>query len=137
MKQSQSSLHETAPLVSARPYPPPTMADADGAFVPMQLVLLPSGMSIELTKPDLLMGRHTAADIRLPLADVSRKHCRFVFAGMSWKVIDLDSLNGVYVNDQLVKEAVLCHGDRLRIGSFVFEVRLPESLRRNHLRRAS
>jgi len=82
-------------------------------------------MAIELTAPDVVLGRHSASDIRLPLPDVSRRHCRFVYAGGHWQVIDLQSLNGVWVNDQPVQRAPLYAGDRLQIGPLVFTVEVP------------
>jgi pSer/pThr/pTyr-binding forkhead associated (FHA) protein len=94
-------------------------------FMPMRLLLQPGTMAIELTAPDMVLGRHTEADLRLPLPDVSRRHCRFVYAGGHWQVIDLQSLNGVWVNDQMVQRSPLYHGDRLRIGELVFLVDLP------------
>jgi predicted component of type VI protein secretion system len=94
-------------------------------FVPLHLVLEGGTLAIELTAPDLVLGRHTGADIRLPLPDVSRRHCRFVYAGGHWQVIDLQSLNGVWVNEQPVERAPLYPGDRLRIGAFVFTVDPP------------
>ena len=108
-----------------RPAPRPEEKPTD--FVPLKLMLVPSSMTVELTKPDQLMGRHSSADIRLPLADVSRRHCRFLYADSCWHVHDLDSLNGVFVNNQRVREAVLKDGDRIRVGSFVFQVMLPPS----------
>jgi pSer/pThr/pTyr-binding forkhead associated (FHA) protein len=90
----------------------------------LKLVLLPSGMNLELTNPDILIGRHTTCDLRLPLPDISRRHCRLVFTSGSWHVLDLGSLNGVYVNNRRVQQATLFHRDRVRIGSLVFEVRI-------------
>jgi len=98
-------------------------------LTPIRLVLLPSGMRVDLTKPDTLVGRHSSADIRLPLPDVSRQHCRFVFRQGAWHVVDLDSLNGVFINNQRVKQAPLRNNDRVRIGGFVFQVELPATLR--------
>jgi pSer/pThr/pTyr-binding forkhead associated (FHA) protein len=72
----------------------------------------------------MLIGRHSEADLRLPLPDVSRHHCRFMFADGAWQVVDLDSLNGVIVNGQRVKRATLQHRDSVVIGSFRFEVEL-------------
>jgi pSer/pThr/pTyr-binding forkhead associated (FHA) protein len=86
------------------------------------LVLQPTGQALELDRPDLVLGRHSKADVRLPLPDVSRRHCRFVWADGSWQVFDLQSLNGVYINDQLVAQATLRPGDTLRIGGFTFAV---------------
>lgn len=93
-------------------------------FVPLRLVLQPSGASIELTQPDMLLGRHSQADIRLPLPDVSRRHCRFFFGEGVWQVLDLNSLNGVFLNGEPVRQATVRQGDLLRIGGFTFAVDL-------------
>jgi pSer/pThr/pTyr-binding forkhead associated (FHA) protein len=70
----------------------------------------------------MLVGRHSEADIRLPLPDVSRRHCRLQFVEGCWQVIDLNSLNGVYVNGEAVIQAPLTPGSLLRIGGFTFMV---------------
>src|SRR5439155_6506421 len=93
-------------------------------FVPLRLVMRPGGLAVELTRPDMLLGRHSEADVRLPLPDVSRRHCRFVFRDGSWYIRDLKSLNGTYVNEQAVEYTALLHGDTVRIGGFVFGVDL-------------
>jgi pSer/pThr/pTyr-binding forkhead associated (FHA) protein len=97
---------------------------APAEFVPLRLVLQPGNMAIELTRPDMIVGRHSDADIRLPLPDVSRRHCRFVFGNGTWVVMDLNSLNGVFVNDEPVAHATLKQGDRVRIGGYIFVVDL-------------
>jgi pSer/pThr/pTyr-binding forkhead associated (FHA) protein len=99
-------------------------ADAPDAILPLRLVLQPAGPSVELTRSGTVLGRHSSADVRLPLPDVSRRHCRFDFAGGRWLVTDLDSLNGLFVNGELVQQAELRHRDRLRVGGFVLEVDL-------------
>jgi pSer/pThr/pTyr-binding forkhead associated (FHA) protein len=93
-------------------------------FVPLRLFLQPGGAMVEVTRTDTLVGRHTDADVRLPLPDVSRHHCRLVWLDGRWQVLDLNSLNGVFVNDQQVRQAALQAGDLLRIGGFVFRVEL-------------
>lgn len=93
-------------------------------FVPLRLAMQPSGATVELTQPDVLLGRHSHADIRLPLPDVSRRHCRFLFSQGVWQVVDLNSLNGVFLNDQLIRQASVRQGDILRIGGFTFVVEL-------------
>jgi hypothetical protein len=104
----------------------PARPERDGppAFTPLRLVLQPSGATIELNRPDMLVGRHTEADVRLPLPDVSRRHCRFLCVEGCWQVVDLNSLNGVYVNDEAVLQAPLHQGDLLRIGGFTFAIDL-------------
>ena len=93
-------------------------------FVPLRLVMQPGGVTVELTRPDMLLGRHSEADVRLPLPDVSRRHCRFEFRDGSWHVRDLKSLNGTYVNDQAVDYTAIFHGDTVRIGGYLFGIDL-------------
>jgi len=92
--------------------------------VPMRLLLQPGGLSVTLSRPDMLVGRHSDADVRLALPDISRRHCRFVFTDNRWQVFDLNSLNGLYVNGERVQQACLAHRDRISIGSLTFEVDL-------------
>ena len=49
------------------------------------------------------------------------------FVDDAWHVRDLSSMNGVYVNDVRVQEAILNHHDKLRIGGFAFRVDLHSS----------
>jgi pSer/pThr/pTyr-binding forkhead associated (FHA) protein len=99
-------------------------AETPPDFYPLRLIHQPSGRPLELIRPIVLVGRHTEADVRLPLPDVSRRHCRFTFSEGRWQVHDLNSLNGVYVNHQAVQRADLQQGDLVRIGGFVFTVDL-------------
>ena len=79
-------------------------------------------MLLEVSRPAVVVGRHSAADIRLAIADVSRRHCRLTFQEGFWHIIDLNSLNGLYVNDERVHEAVLQEGDVIRLGSVTMVV---------------
>jgi hypothetical protein len=88
----------------------------------LRLVLSGSAYVIELTRPDLVLGRHSGCDVRLPLPDVSRRHCRFAHQDGAWTVYDLQSTNGVFLNGQRVTEASLKERDILGIGGFKFEV---------------
>jgi pSer/pThr/pTyr-binding forkhead associated (FHA) protein len=103
-------------------------------LLPLRLTLQTSGRSIDVTQPEVLIGRHTEVDLRLPLPDVSRRHCRLVYSDGRWQIFDLNSLNGVFVNGHRVKHAFLDEHDTLRVGGFVFDVhvrseREPEVLR--------
>src|SRR5437660_8597598 len=104
------------------PHQPVTASRKPDTFLPLKLVLQPNGLSVQLTRPDMLLGRHSTADIRLPLPDVSRRHCRFVFQDGVWQVLDLESLNGLYVNDEKVQQAALHDQDILAMGGFQFKV---------------
>jgi hypothetical protein len=97
---------------------------AEPEVPPMRLRLRPGTFAVEVTRSGTVLGRHSSADVRLPLPDVSRQHCRFVCESGCWQVVDLDSLNGIFLNGQPVRQAELHDHDQLRIGGFVFEVDL-------------
>jgi pSer/pThr/pTyr-binding forkhead associated (FHA) protein len=97
--------------------------------VPLRLIMQPGGLCLELTQPSLLLGRLSTADIRLTLPDISRRHCRFLFTDGQWEVVDLNSLNGIYVNGHRLREAVLGPGDKVQVGSLLFIVEMPAQLR--------
>lgn len=63
-------------------------------------------------------GRSTRQDIFLDDVTVSRKHAQFVRENGEFFVRDSNSLNGTYVNRELVDEAKLADGDEVRIGKF-------------------
>lgn len=85
-------------------------------FAPLVLNLEAESVCIELACPDALLGRHSAADFRLAFPEISRRHCRVVFECGIWHIYDLKSLNGIFVNEERVSDAILYKGDRLRIG---------------------
>jgi pSer/pThr/pTyr-binding forkhead associated (FHA) protein len=62
------------------------------------------------------IGRAPRADFVLDAALVSRLHCRLTASDDNLEVVDLESTNGTFVNDQRVEKAKLATGDRLRIG---------------------
>lgn len=94
-----------------------------GDFQPLRLRLQPGDHVIDLTEPDVLLGRQSDADLRMPQPDVSRHHCRFQFTDEGWQVVDLNSLNGVFVNGARVRRLAILHpGDRIRIGGIELNV---------------
>ncbi|MBI1832380.1 MAG: FHA domain-containing protein [Planctomycetes bacterium] len=94
---------------------PHGVAPAD--FVPLRLCLDGQRWQIEIVCPVAVIGRHTEADLRFAYPDVSRRHCRLVFEEGVWRVEDLQSLNGIYVNNALTSKAALYAGDMLRVGA--------------------
>jgi pSer/pThr/pTyr-binding forkhead associated (FHA) protein len=73
-----------------------------------------------LANPETVIGRGENCQLRVPLASVSRQHCRISVAGERIFVRDLESANGTYVNNDRVKEAELAAGDRLNVGPVRF-----------------
>jgi pSer/pThr/pTyr-binding forkhead associated (FHA) protein len=68
------------------------------------------------------VGRAPRADFILEAALVSRLHCRLEAGPDNLEVVDLESTNGTFVNDQRVERARLASGDRLRIGRVELKV---------------
>jgi pSer/pThr/pTyr-binding forkhead associated (FHA) protein len=103
-------------------------------FVPLRMRSEIGAEIVEIDQLSATLGRGSTADIRLSAPDISRRHCELFFDLGVWKVRDLSSLNGVYVNDAPVRVAAIHMGDRLRIGSTAFlveraTVRHPNSAR--------
>jgi pSer/pThr/pTyr-binding forkhead associated (FHA) protein len=69
-----------------------------------------------LTKTTSVIGRREDCDLRIPLAEVSRKHCRIIVEEDLLRLEDLGSSNGTYVNNQRVQEAAINPGDILTVG---------------------
>src|SRR5690606_33932655 len=70
------------------------------------------------------IGRSEACDLRIPLGEVSRRHCSIVQSEGQVLVQDLGSSNGTYVNGKRIQETTLRPGDQIRIGSFRFIVQI-------------
>ncbi len=64
------------------------------------------------------VGRSHKNHIFLPHLSVSRYHASLVWDETSFKILDLASTNGVYVNNRKVNSRLLINGDKLRIGGF-------------------
>ena len=64
------------------------------------------------------VGRHPDSDIFLDDITVSRRHAEFVHSGGSYRVRDVGSLNGTYLNRERIDDASLHSGDEVQIGKF-------------------
>ena len=71
---------------------------------------------IEIGARPLHLGRSPAADVMLEHLSVSRRHAVVATRGEVVVVLDDRSLNGIVVNGDRVGEAVLAHGDEIRLG---------------------
>ena len=73
------------------------------------------GDPIPLLKERLVIGRRETCDICLRFENVSTQHCELILEQGYWKVKDLQSTNGVKVNDERVLEKRIYPGDELSI----------------------
>jgi predicted component of type VI protein secretion system len=69
-----------------------------------ELIPLGGGDSIPLLKKKLLAGRRESCDIVLRFANVSAHHCELHLDSGYWYVRDLQSRNGVKINDVRIQE---------------------------------
>src|SRR5437667_12367429 len=84
------------------------------------------GTVLTLTDDELSIGREPSN--RLPLNDpsVSRRHCLIEKEAGRFKLRDLASANGTFVNGVPVKERWLEHDDRIAVGDSLFLLLLHE-----------
>ncbi len=84
--------------------------------------------TIPLDQESLSIGRDPGNQLHLDDPALSRRHCMVIRDGETFKVRDLDSLNGTYVNQARIKEQVLNHGDQISLGDsvFIFQFEKPE-----------
>ena len=77
-----------------------------------------AGSRFLLDHDQTTVGRHVDSDIFLDDISVSRRHVQFRRTGDGVVVEDLGSLNGTYVNRELVDEVLLQPEDEVQIGKF-------------------
>jgi pSer/pThr/pTyr-binding forkhead associated (FHA) protein len=63
-------------------------------------------------------GRHPDSDIFLDDVTVSRKHAEFARSLNDFRVRDVGSLNGTYVNRDRIEDVPLQDGDEVQIGKY-------------------
>lgn len=76
-----------------------------------------------IAKEEISIGRGKDCDIILTDKRCSRRHSLIIREGSTFKIRDLGSSNGTFVNGSAITEHVLSGGDRIRIGDaeFVFK----------------
>ncbi len=95
--------------------------------VAVELVLLkPDGdqRAYPVTRARII-GREEDCDMRIPVAEVSREHCRVEPSSSGGlDVEDLGSSNGTYINGMRIEEAEMAAGDILKIGPALMVLRI-------------
>ncbi|MBQ0847844.1 FhaA domain-containing protein [Streptomyces sp. NPDC057621] len=75
-----------------------------------------NGTRHQISRPTLVLGRSTEADVRIDDPGVSRRHCE-IRTGTPSTVQDLGSTNGIVVDGQHTTRATLRDGSRIVVGS--------------------
>jgi signal transduction histidine kinase/pSer/pThr/pTyr-binding forkhead associated (FHA) protein len=78
------------------------------------------GKRFELLGRPATLGREAASGVRLHDHEISRRHAEIrPLADDSYRLVDLGSANGTYVNGEIVDQATLRPGDRVQLGQTV------------------
>ncbi|MEU4924984.1 DUF3662 and FHA domain-containing protein [Streptomyces yokosukanensis] len=75
-----------------------------------------NGTRHQISRPTLVLGRSTDADVRIDDPGVSRRHCE-IRTGAPSTIQDLGSTNGIVVDGQHTTRATLRDGSRIVVGS--------------------
>jgi ABC-type multidrug transport system ATPase subunit/predicted component of type VI protein secretion system len=79
-----------------------------------------AGTSVHpLTADAVMLGRDSGNDIVVPIDAVSRRHARIERRDGTWRIVDLDSVNGLRLDGRKVPSHDLRDGDVLMIGRSV------------------
>ncbi|MFE6777761.1 FhaA domain-containing protein [Streptomyces sp. NPDC057702] len=116
----------SAPPPGARPAPRPGQPGAgshSGAQTRRWIEI--NGTRHQISRPTLVLGRSTDADVRIDDPGVSRRHCE-IRVGTPSTVQDLGSTNGIVVDGQHTTRATLRDGSRVVVGSTTIVYRQAE-----------
>jgi len=86
----------------------------------LKLQLISTGRTLELHDPLVQLGRDPSVAVSFSGEDarvVSTRHAELRYADNAWRLIDLGSRNGTYVNDRRVQgQTPIGAGDEIRLG---------------------
>ncbi|MCP4502209.1 MAG: FHA domain-containing protein [Deltaproteobacteria bacterium] len=67
-----------------------------------------------------VIGRSKAADFAIDSPELSRQHICILRDGKSFKCLDLESRNGIYLDGVRIHSLILRHGDLIQLGNVSF-----------------
>lgn len=81
-----------------------------------------SGQQFILSKDKIEVGRRPNSDITLNVSSVSSMHAQIIKQDSQWKLLNLLSSNGTFINGEKVVERIIHKGDRVAFADaeFVF-----------------
>ncbi len=79
---------------------------------------------ISLDKAEVVIGRAQEADVRVEDRKASSTHCRIDHEGEGYRIRDLESQNGTWINGERVLDQMLSPGDVISVGAT--EIRFEE-----------
>ncbi|MCM8774370.1 MAG: FHA domain-containing protein [Candidatus Omnitrophica bacterium] len=79
------------------------------------------GRIIIIDKPIMTIGRELGVDIVIPELHISRRHAQVTSQGKQIIIVDLNSTNGTFVNNQRIDKLLLKDGDEVRVGEVIMK----------------
>lgn len=76
---------------------------------------------------EMILGRSIGTRIRIDDTEVSRQHAAISFDGRTFRLRDLKSANGTFVNGDRIADVPLTHGDSIRVGTTALRFQLASS----------
>ncbi|MFC8171128.1 MULTISPECIES: FhaA domain-containing protein [unclassified Streptomyces] len=113
------------PAAAGRPGAMPGPATHGGAGTQVRRWIEINGTRHQISRPTLVLGRSTDADVRIDDPGVSRRHCE-IRTGTPSTIQDLGSTNGIVVDGQHTTRATLRDGSRIVVGSTTIVYRQAE-----------
>lgn len=110
---------EEATATAPEPVPPMTEGPATAA---LEVISSLHGMrpNYPLTDAGVTLGRSEEREVVIPDPSASRLHCEIVCISGDFYARDTGAANGLFVNEQRIREKRLVDGDVIRIGSTEF-----------------
>jgi len=71
-----------------------------------------------------IIGRRHDCDLRIPLLEVSRRHCQLSKNSESLKIRDLGSRTGTFINNKKIDETAAKAGDYIKVGPLTFMLQI-------------
>jgi len=85
-----------------------------------------AGSEYELDRPELILGRGPGVELAFDDDTLSRAHAAFDLTEEGFRIRDMASTNGVFLNGKPIQVAELKHGDRLELGAYIFQYIIEE-----------
>ena len=85
-----------------------------------------AGMEYALDRDCVTMGRGPGVDLAFDDPAMSRQHAAVDYADGGFRIRDLGSTNGLRINGNRVQAEDIKHGDRLEVGTQVFQLVVEE-----------
>lgn len=79
------------------------------------------GKRFFLETGETIIGRSDLVQIQVEQESISRQHAKVISDGTRQRLVDLNSTNGTFVNDQTITDAILSDGDFVRVGQTIFK----------------